>query len=149
MSYVQLFIHAIIRTYKSEYTLPTDACIQSLYKEIWGIIKSKGGYLYRINSVEEHVHILFTMPPTLSLSDFMQAIKGTSSKNIKSVKGFEKFKGWGEGYAALSWNIGNKHQIIRYIINQQIHHKKTTFKDEYLSFIQEMGLDFDERDWNR
>jgi REP element-mobilizing transposase RayT len=149
MSYVQLFIHAVVRTYKSEHTLPTDERIKFLYKEIWGIIKNKGGCLYRINSVEDHVHILFTMPPTITLADFMKAIKGSSSKIIKSVEGFEKFKGWGEGYAALSWKLSNKDIIIKYIINQQKHHKKTTFKDEYQSFIKEMGLEFDERDWDR
>jgi len=149
MSYVQLFIHAVVRTYKSEKTLPTDECRKLMYREIWSVIKNKRGHLYRINSVEDHVHILFTMPPTVSLSDFMKAIKGSSSKLIKSAEGFEKFRGWGEGYAALSWNLRNKDIIIKYIINQQKHHKKITFKDEYLSFIKEMGCEFDERDWNR
>jgi REP element-mobilizing transposase RayT len=149
MSYVQLFIHAVVRTYKSEHTLPTDEHIKFLYKEIWGIIKNKGGYLYRINSVEDHVHILFTMPPTITLADFMKTIKGSSSKIIKYAEGFEKFKGWGKGYAALSWNLRNKDIIIKYIINQQKHHNKITFKDEYQSFIKEMELEFDERDWDR
>jgi len=89
------------------------------------------------------------MPPTISLSDFMKAIKASSSKIIKSVDGFEKFKAWGEGYAALSCNVRDKDVIVKYIINQQEHHKKVTFKDEYISFIKEMNLEFDERDWNR
>ncbi|GHT12771.1 hypothetical protein FACS189415_2950 [Bacteroidia bacterium] len=56
---------------------------------------------------------------------------------------------WGEGYAALSKSMEDKQTIINYIINQQEHHKTVTFKDEYIAFIKEMGLDFDERDWNR
>jgi len=149
MSYVQLLIHAVVRTYKSEKTLPMDESRKSLYKEIWSIINKKGGYLYRINSVDDHVHLLFTMPSTITLSDFMKAIKGASSKKIKSFKGFENFKAWGEGYAAFSCNLRDKDVIIRYIINQQKHHKKTIFKDEYTSYIKKMGLEFDERDWNR
>ena len=149
MSYVQLLIHAVVRTYKSEHTLPTDNRIKILYQVIHGIINNKGGYLYRINSVSDHVHILFTMPATNSLSDMMKAIKGSSSKIIKTKEGFDQFKGWGEGYAALSWNLRDKDVIIKYIINQQKHHNQQTFKDEYESFIKEMGMQFDECIWNR
>jgi len=149
MSYVQLFIHAVVRTYKSENVLPTDDRVKFLYQDIWGIIKNKGGYLYRINSVSDHVHLLFTMPPTIALSDFMKAIKASSSKIIKTREGFENFRSWGEGYAALSCNLKDKDIIIKYIVNQQEHHRKVNFKDEYKAFIKEMGLEFDERDWDR
>ncbi|MCL2313284.1 MAG: IS200/IS605 family transposase [Firmicutes bacterium] len=149
MSYVQFLFHAVVRTYKSEHTLPTDDRRKFLYQEIWGIIHNKGGRLYRINSVSDHVHLLFTMPPTIALSDFMKAIKASSSKIIKTKDGFEKFKAWGKGYAALSCNLRDKDVIIKYIINQQKHHKKVTFKDEHISFVKEMGLAFDERDWDR
>ncbi|MDR0941934.1 MAG: IS200/IS605 family transposase [Bacteroidales bacterium] len=149
MSYVNLLIHAIVRTYKSELTLPTDDRIKFLYQEMWGIIKNKGGYLYRINAMPDHVHLLFTMPPTISLSEFMQALKGSSSKIIKTKDGFENFKAWGEGYAALSKSVEDKQKIINYIINQQEHHKTEPFKKEYTAFVEEMGLAFDERDWER
>jgi len=79
----------------------------------------------------------------------MKAIKASSSKIIKTKEGFERFKSWGEGYAALSCNLRDKDKVVKYIICQQEHHKKITFRDEYLSFIKEMGLEFDERDWNR
>jgi REP element-mobilizing transposase RayT len=149
MSYVQILIHAIIRTHKSENTLPADERIKFLYQDIWGIIKNKGGYLYRINSVSDHVHLLFTMPATITLSDFMKAIKASSSKIIKTKEGFENFTSWGKGYAALSYSLRDKDMIVKYIINQQEHHKRESFKDEYMAFIREMGLEFDERDWDR
>ena len=149
MSYVELLIHAVVRTYKSGNTLPTDDHRKFLYRIIWGIIKNKGGYLYRINSMSDHVHLLFTMPATIALSDFMKAIKASSSKIIKTKEGFEKFVAWSEGYAALSCNLRDKDAIVKYIINQQEHHNKVTLKNEYISFIKEMGLEFDERDWDR
>ena len=99
--------------------------------------------------MSEHVHLLFTMPATISLSEFIKTIKASSSKEIKTKNGFETFKSWGEGYAALTCNLQDKDMIIKYIINQQEHHKKISFKDEYISFIKEMGLEFDERDWER
>jgi REP element-mobilizing transposase RayT len=149
MSYVIILIHAIIRTYKSEPTLPADDRIKFLYREMHGIIKNKGGYLYRINSMPDHVHLLFTIPATITVADFMQALKGSSSKIIKTVDGFENFKAWGEGYAALSKSIEDKQKIINYIINQQKHHATVSSKDEYVTFVRNMNLDFDERDWNR
>ena len=149
MSYVNLLIHAVVRTYKSQPTLPADDKVRFLYQEMWGIIKNKEGYLYRINSMPDHVHLLFTMSATISLSDFMKAIKASSSKSIKYKAGFERFVAWSEGYAALSKSMEDKQKIINYIINQQEHHKTVTFKDEYIAFIKEIGLDFDERDWNR
>ena len=149
MSYTELLIHAVIRTYKSEHTLPTDERATFLHQTIWEIITNKGGSLYRINSMSDHVHMLFTMPPTIALSDFMKAVKASSSKIIKSVDGFENFKAWGEGYAALSCNLRDKDAVIKYIINQQEHHKKVKFRDEYMSFINEMGLEHDEHDWDR
>ena len=149
MSYVQNLIHAVFRTYKSENTLPVDDRVNFLYQDIWGIIKNKEGHLYRINSMSDHVHLLFTIPPVIALSDFVKAIKASSSKIIKTKEGFENFKSWGEGYAALSYSLRDKDMIVKYIINQQEHHKKVTFRDEYISFIKEMGMDFDERDWHR
>jgi hypothetical protein len=89
------------------------------------------------------------MPATIALSDFMRTVKASSSKIIKTKEGFEKFRSWREGYAALSYNLKDKDIIVKYIINQQEHHKKISFKDEYKDFIKEMGLVFDERDWNR
>jgi REP element-mobilizing transposase RayT len=149
MSYIELLIHAIIRTYKSEKTLPRDEKVRFLYQEMYGIIKSKGGYLYRINSMPDHVHLLFTLPPTIALSDFMQTLKSSSSKILKTVEGFEKFEAWSEGYAALSKSMEDKDKIVKYIINQQEHHKKITFREEYEAFIKEMGKEFDVRDWER
>ena len=149
MSYVQILIHAVVRTYKGEHTLPTDEQRKSLYRIMHGIIKNKGSHLYRINSMSDHVHLLFTLPVTISIADFMRALKASSSKAIKSIAGFEKFKAWGEGYAGLSYSLRDKDKIINYIINQQEHHKKITFREEYTLFIQEMGLEFDEIDWDR
>ncbi|MDR0866550.1 MAG: transposase [Candidatus Symbiothrix sp.] len=149
MSYVQILIHAVIRTYRSEPTLPMDDNRKHLYRYVWGIINNKGGYLYRINSMSEHVHILFTMPATIALSDFMRDLKASSSKELKTAVGFEQFRSWGEGYAGLSYSLRDKDMLVNYIINQQEHHKKISFMDEYKAFIQEMGLGFDERDWLR
>ena len=148
MSYVQLLYHVIIRTKESKSTLSLEHS-DELYRYIWGIIKNKNGVLYRINGVEDHVHILLSLSPTIALSDFMREMKAETSKMLKRTVGFEKFTAWGEGYAALSYSLRDKDMIVNYIINQREHHKQITFRDEYVAFLKEMGLELDERDWNR
>ena len=68
---------------------------------------------------------------------------------LKRTAGFEKFTAWSEGFAALTYGLRDKEMIINYIINQQEHHKKMSFRNEYECFLKEMGLNLDERDWER
>ena len=82
MSYVQLIYHAVIRTKASKPTLSIEHS-DELYRYIWGIIKNKQGTLYRVNGMKEHVHILFSLHPTIALSDFMRDLKAGTSKNVK------------------------------------------------------------------
>ena len=99
--------------------------------------------------MEAHIHILLSLHPTLALSDFMRDIKAESSKMLKRTVGFERFSALSEGYAALTYSLKDKDMIINYIKNQREHHKKQTFRDEYVTFLKEMGLALDVRDWNR
>ena len=148
MSYVRLLYHAIIRTKASQPVLSLEHS-DELYRYIWGIIKNKNSLLYRVNGIEDHVHILFSLHPTIALSDFMREMKAETSKMLKRTAGFEKFTAWSEGYAALSYSLKDKDTIINYIKNQREHHKTISFRDEYENFLKEMGLESDERDWNR
>ena len=148
MSYVQLLYHVVIRTKASQSVLSLEHS-DELYRYIWGIIKNKNSVLYRVNGMEDHVHILFSLHPTIALSDFMREMKAETSKMLKRTVGFEKFTAWSEGYAALSYSLKDKEKIINYIKNQREHHKTASFRDEYVAFLKEMNLELDERDWNR
>ena len=122
---------------------------EELYRYIWGIIKNKNSVLYRVNGMEDHVHILFSLHPTIALSDFIRDLKVETSKMLKRTFGFEQFTAWGEGYAALTCNLKDKDIVIDYIKNQREHHKTISLREEYVEFLKDMGLDLDERDWNR
>jgi len=148
MSYVQLLYHAVVRTKSSEPTLSLEHS-DDLYRYIWGVIKAKDCVLYRINGMEDHIHILFSLHPTIALSDFMRDMKAETSKMLKRTAGFEKFTAWSEGYAALSYSLKDKEVIIRYIKSQREHHKTVSFREEYTTFLKEMGMTLDERDWGR
>ena len=148
MSYVQLLYHVIIRTKASQPVLSLERS-DELYRYIWGIIKNKNSVLYRVNGMEDHVHVLLSLHPTIALSDFMREMKAETSKMLKRTAGFEQFTAWSEGYAALSYSLKDKETIINYIKNQREHHKTMSFRDEYVAFLKEMNLELDERDWNR
>lgn len=116
-----------------------------LYKYITGIVQTNNHKLICINGMPDHIHILVGMRPTQSISDLLQDIKGGSSKWIndkKLVKG--KFE-WQEGYGAFSYSKSQLKDVIAYIENQEEHHKKKSFRDEYLDFLKKFEIEYDEK----
>ena len=112
-----------------------------LYRYMTGIVQNNKHKLIAINGI----HILIGMRPTQSISDLMQDIKGSSSKWINQ-KGFIKGKfEWQEGYGAFSYGKSQVKDVIAYIENQEQHHSKKTFRDEYLDFLKKFDVEYDEQ----
>jgi REP element-mobilizing transposase RayT len=118
---------------------------EKLYKDIWGILKNKNCHLYRINGVEDHLHIITHLHPSISLSNLVKDIKLGSSSYMKENQLFPDFDGLQEGYAAFTYTINEKEGLIRYVQNQEEHHKKMTFKEELVVLLKEHNVEFDER----
>ncbi|MFN8278754.1 MAG: IS200/IS605 family transposase [Saprospiraceae bacterium] len=115
-----------------------------LYKYISGIVRNHNHKLLAINGMPDHLHLLFGLRPTQSLSDLMQDIKGDSSKWI-NTNGFLKTKfRWQEGYGAFSYSKSQVHNVIKYIKNQKEHHLKKTFTEEYRDMLRLFEVDFNE-----
>jgi len=141
-TYTQIHIQAIfavknraglIHEWKSE-----------LYKYIAGIIDNHGHKVIAINGMSDHIHIFFGMRPTQTLSDLIQEIKANSSKWIndkKLVKG--KFE-WQLGYGAFSYSKSQIPNVAAYIQNQEIHHQKKSFLEEYKDFLKIFDIDYKE-----
>lgn len=127
-----------------------DAVIHSswkdeLYRYMTGIVQNNKHKLIAINGMPDHIHILIGMRPTQSISDLMQDIKGSSSKWINQ-KGFIKGKfEWQEGYGAFSYGKSQVKDVIAYIENQEQHHSKKTFRDEYMDFLKKFDVEYDEQ----
>lgn len=116
-----------------------------LYQYISGIIREQKHKLLIINGVADHVHILIGFKPHQSLSALMQDIKGSSSKWINDRR-FAKTKfNWQEGYGAFSYSNAHLSNVINYIKNQEEHHRKIDFIEEYKTLLKEYEIDFDER----
>lgn len=142
-SYRQIFYHIIFRTKRSEKTLPVIHN-KKLFAYMHGILKAKKCHLYRINGVENHIHILTDIHPNIALADLMRDLKTSSSIWLKEQNEFCDFKGWASGYVAFTKSIHEKEKIINYIINQQEHHKGESFADEFKKSLIEEGIEVNE-----
>ena len=118
---------------------------EELNKYITGIIQSQKHKLLIINGVEDHLHILIGLRPYQALSDLMQDIKGKSSKWINERKFINSKFAWQEGYGAFSYSHSHLDRVIKYILNQEEHHRKKTFVDEYRSMLKAFEIEYDER----
>ena len=118
---------------------------EELYKYICGTVNGKKQKVYAINGVSDHIHILLSMKPDIALSDLVRDIK-TSSTNWINTKNFvpEKFR-WQEGFGAFSYSESHLDRVIRYINNQEKHHEKKSFKDEYLGLLNRFNVEYDEK----
>ncbi len=116
-----------------------------LHKYITGIFQENNHKMLQINSMPDHIHAFIGMRPHQSISGLMQNIKAESSKWIKD-QGFCSFPfAWQEGYGAFSYAKSQVNDVIRYVQNQEIHHRKETFLDEYRKMLTLFGIEWDER----
>ncbi|MGC4232630.1 MAG: IS200/IS605 family transposase [Niabella sp.] len=143
-TYRQIFYHIVFGTKNRRPTISPSAQT-ALYKYIWGIIKNLNCKLYRINGMEDHIHIFSDLHPSISLSDYVKSIKVSSSIWMKNHGSFPDFSGWQNGYGAFTYSIREKDMIINYIKKQKEHHQKKSSYDEYKRLLQEYGIEFDEQ----
>ena len=143
-SYRQHLYHIVFRTKDSLPTIRQDH-VNDLYAYITGIIKHKNSHLYRINGVENHLHILTDMNPSIAPIDFVKDIKVSTSIWMKRSNLFPVFKGWAVGYGSFTCSYMDIDRLIDYIKNQQEHHKKISFEEEYRKLLLEYGITPDEK----
>lgn len=143
-TYTQILYQIVFATKNHEPTLTSEHRKQ-LFKYISGILNNKKCHLYQINGVEDHLHILTHLHPSVSLATLIKDIKVASSNMMKEESLFPSFQGWQDGYGAFTYSIDRKDTLINYIINQEKHHQVQSFRDEYRELLQEHGIEFDER----
>ncbi|HRN40525.1 MAG: IS200/IS605 family transposase [Flavobacteriales bacterium] len=143
-TYTQILYQIVFSTKHREQTLDANNR-KELYQYIWGILKNKKCHLYQIGGIEDHVHIIIHLHPSVSLANLVKDIKLASSEFIKTNKLFKNFNGWQSGYGAFTYSIEAKENLINYVKNQEQHHKIKSFKDEYLEILKEHGIDYDEK----
>ena len=143
-TYTQIHIHCVFAV-KYRESVIKKSWKERLHKYIIAIINNNGHKLLAINSMPDHLHLFFGMRPTQSLSDLMRLVKGDSSEWInkeKLVAG--KFR-WQDGYGAFSYAKSQTDVVVKYILNQEEHHRKKTFLDEYRDMLKKFEVEYDEQ----
>jgi REP element-mobilizing transposase RayT len=143
-TYSQISIHSVFAVKGRENFIIKD-WRDDLHKYISGIITGNGATSLAVGGWKDHVHVFFGMPVTTSISDFMSVVKANSSKWINEqrfVKG--KFQ-WQAGYGAFSYSRSQRDVVIKYIMNQEEHHRKKTFREEYLKMLSGFTIEYDDK----
>ena len=140
-TFSQIYIQ-IIFAVKARNSLIGKEWEEELYRYITGIVQNKGQKMLAIQGIPNHIHFLIGMKPSCCLSDLVREVKKSSNSFIKEKK-FSKFKfDWQEGYGAFSYSHSALDNIIAYVMNQKEHHKKRTFKEEYMEFLNKFEIEF-------
>ncbi len=143
-TYTQFNIHAVFSV-KGRENLLSGKIRNELFPYISGIIKSTDNYPLIVNGYRDHVHLLFELNPSKSVSNVMEKVKSNSSKWINEKKFMPGIFRWQTGYAAFSYSRSQRDDVIQYIVNQEKHHKRTTFREEYLNFMEKFKVNFDRK----
>ena len=143
-TYTNLLFHII---YSTKYRKPTiDSVWQDeLYAYIGGILRDSRGVLLKAGGIEDHIHLLAKLPPTIAVSDMLRLIKTNSSKWINEVKKPKKAFEWQPGYGAFSVSESQVSAIEAYISNQREHHQTRTFQEEFLLLLKKHNIEYDVR----
>ncbi len=143
-TYSQISIHAVFAV-KFRENIITKDWRDDLHSYISGILKNDGETPLAVGGWVDHVHIFFGLPTSKSISDVLQTVKANSSKWINEkqfVKG--KFQ-WQNGFGAFSFARSQRDTVINYIMTQEAHHSKKTFKQEYLEMLKKFEVQYDEK----
>ena len=116
-----------------------------LYKYITGIVQNRGNKLIQIGGVEDHIHLFFGMKTSESVAELMKWVKGSSSEWINEEKYVKTNFAWQKGHGAFSYGHSQIDDVCKYIINQEEHHRKHTFLEEYTRFLEIFDIPYEDR----
>ncbi len=142
-TFSQIYIQ-IVFAVQGRYSLISSTWEEELYKYTTGIVTNKGQKLLAINGMPDHIHILIGMKPSCCLSDLVREIKKSTNEFIKNKKFIKHKFHWQEGYGAFSYHHSDLNKVIDYLNNQKEHHNKITFKEEYISLLQEFNINYED-----
>ena len=144
MSYVSSYFHCVFST-KDRQRFITPDLRDRLWPFLGGIARNNNIKAIQIGGVEDHVHLLLSLPPTISIAKALQLIKGGSSKWIHENLPERRLFAWQEEYGAFSVSVSQLERIIQYIKDQEDHHRKKSFQEEFLALLKKHHIAYDER----
>ena len=141
-TYSQVYLH-IVFAVKGRQNLIREEIREDLHKYITGIITNRDQKLLSIFCMPDHSHLLVGLKPSISISDLVRDIKAGSSKFINDKKLIKGKFSWQEGFGVFSYSRSQIENVIKYIQNQEKHHRKKSFKEEYIEFLEKFAVEYD------
>ena len=148
-TFSQIYIQ-IVFAVKGRENLIANSWKEELHKYIAGIIKAKDQKPIIVNGMPDHIHVFIGLRPSMSISDLVRDIKNNSSNFINSRKFVKDKFAWQEGFGAFTYGQSQIDSVFKYISNQEAHHQKKTFKEEYIDMLEKFQVKYDEKylfDW--
>ena len=143
-TYHQIYLQTVFAVKYREAVIDTK-WKNNLFSVIGNLINETKCKNIIVNGVEDHVHCLIGLKPVVSVSELMKTVKAKSSKYINDHRLTRERFEWQEGYGAFSYSQSSVDKVYKYIKNQEAHHKKQTFRDEYLDFLKKFKVEYDEQ----
>ncbi len=140
-TYTQIFIHLIFSVQGRQNLIP-EKYREELQKYITGIVQNREQKLLSIYCMPDHSHLLISLNSTISISELIRDVKAASSKFINQNRWIVGKFNWQEGYGAFSYSRSQIDKVIKYINNQEKHHKKRTFKEEYIDLLKKFQTEY-------
>lgn len=142
-TFSQVYIH-IVFSVKHRANLLDTSWRVDVFKYIAGIIQAKGHKSIIVNGVSDHIHILVGLKPAFSIADLVRDIKNNSAKFVNEKGFLSRNFAWQEGYGAFSCSHREMDRVYQYILNQEEHHKNSTFQSEYLQLLDDFQVEYNE-----
>jgi putative transposase len=143
-NYTNLLTHVIFSTKERASLIDTELRPQ-LFPYMIGIVRELGGNTLAVNGTADHLHMLVALPPSLSVADAMRVLKTNPSRWVHEKWVTRRTFGWQSGYGAFSVSQSGIGNVIKYIKEQEAHHRRVTFQAEFLAFLKRHGIEYDER----
>jgi putative transposase len=143
-TYSQIYIQAIFAV-EQRAALIQSAWKEELFKYIGGIFRNKKQKLIAIGGVEDHVHLLFGLRPSMAISDLVRDVKSDSTEFIKRKHFTRRNFSWQEGFGAFSYSRSQLDSVAKYVLEQEKHHSKQSFRDEYVALLDRFEVEYEHR----
>ena len=143
-TFTQIYIQAVFAV-KGRSNLLQKPWRDEVFRYMAGIIKNKGQKPIIVNGVADHAHLFFGLKPSMAISDLIRDVKNNTSNFINEQEWIRGRFAWQEGYGAFSYGYSQMKEVYNYILNQEAHHRKRTFREEYLELLKKFEIPYDDR----